>query len=238
MQFCKKISVILLSAAFSASAATFDANQVEQIEKIVADYVSNHPEIIINSMKKLEHDEQEKQQMIISDIGNRIRNSDDYPMHGSKTAKHFIIEFFDFNCGYCKVMEPMFKKAVENNDLQIVYVNIPVIREESRQLAIIAQAIFELDKNKYFEFHKYFMTPGNKKQDLESVKEYCSSIGINFDNVVEKMNSRTPQVQIGKNMEDSVKLKIAGTPYMIIDGKEFRGAITSEETLKSILEGK
>ncbi len=232
------LTSLLMSCEFcsAAVASEFTDSQKKELETIVADYVSNHPEIIINAMKKLEQDERAKTQKYLTEIFNEYKDTDELPALGKKGARHVIIEFFDFNCGYCKIMEPTFKKALENYDLRIVYVNIPVIREESNYLAVAGQAIYMLDKDKYFKYHEHFMSPGNKKGDLDSIKGLITKIGLNFDDVIAKMKTMDPQKRIGKSVADSAKLKIAGTPYLIIDGKEFRGAITSYDQLKSILD--
>ena len=130
-------------------------------------------------------------------------------------------------------MEPYFEKALKEYDLQIIYVNIPVIRAESAQLAYLGQALFETDPSMYFKFHKHFMTPGNKKADEESVKALFKTIGADYDAVLKKIPSSKATIE--QNIKDSFKLKIAGTPYLIIDGQEIRGAITSYEQLKSVL---
>ena len=226
------ITATLLSSGVSY-AASINADTKKEIEAIIDDYVSNHPEIIINAMKKLERDEQEKTQQAFLEIISNYRKSDSHPYLGKKNSKHYIIEFFDFNCGYCKVMEPYFEKALKEYDLQIIYVNIPVIRAESAQLAYLGQALFETDPALYFKFHKHFMTPGNKKADESSVRELFKKIGADYDAVIAKVPAAKGAIE--QNVKDSFRLKISGTPYLIIDGKEIRGAITSYEQLKSVL---
>ena len=233
----KKLLKTIITATLLASSASYaapiDADTKKEIEAIIDDYVSNHPEIIINAMKKLERDEQLKTQQAFLDIIKDYRASDRHPFLGKKNSKHYIIEFFDFNCGYCKVMEPFFEKALKEYDLQIIYVNIPVIRAESAQLAYLGQALYDTDPNMYFKFHKHFMTPGNKKADEETVKALFRNIGADYDAVVKKISSS--KNTIDENIKDSFKLKISGTPYLIIDGQEIRGAITSYDQLKSVL---
>jgi protein-disulfide isomerase len=77
------------------------------------------------------------------------------------------------------------------------------------------------------------MTPGNKKADEESVKALFKTIGADYDAVIKKIPSSKSTIE--QNIKDSFKLKITGTPYLIIDGQEIRGAITSYEQLKSVL---
>ena len=172
-KLCKAIATSVLAVSMLSSIATadvFDDKSKAEIEKIVDEYVSNHPEVIIKAMKKLEAQEMAKQQAAISDTVSLLRSNKDLPSVGKSDAKHFIIDFYDFNCGYCKVMEPLFEKALKDYDLQIVYVNIPVIKDESKQLAVVGQAIFNLDQKAYFKFHKHYMQPGHLPMDTDAIK--------------------------------------------------------------------
>lgn len=238
-KLCKAIATSVLAVSMLSSIATadvFDDKSKAEIEKIVDEYVSNHPEVIIKAMKKLEAQEMAKQQAAISDTVSLLRSNKDLPSVGKSDAKHFIIDFYDFNCGYCKVMEPLFEKALKDYDLQIVYVNIPVIKDESKQLAVVGQAIFNLDQKAYFKFHKHYMQPGHLAMDTDSIKASVEDSGISWDKVVKEMESGRPQKQIGMNIKYSADLKVAGTPYLIIDGHEVRGAITNYNRLKAELD--
>ncbi len=233
----KTILAAGLFFTLGSNAWSFSSSEKAQIESIVADYLVAHPEVIVKAMRRLEEQEHERTLNAAQEISKKLRTSKDHYMLGKSNAKHVIVEFFDYNCGYCKVMEPMFKKALNDYDLQIIYVNIPVISEESKQLSIVSQALFDLDKKKFEEFHNHFMKPGRADGSIEGLKAYLKSIDVDFDKIVKIMQSQKPQNIIGTNMSWANELKLAGTPYLIIDGNEFRGAITSEDILQKILEG-
>ena len=80
------ITATLLSCGVS-QAASLDADTKKEIEAIIDDYVSNHPEIIINAMKKLERDEQAKTQQAFLEIIAEYRKSDSHPYLGKKKNK-------------------------------------------------------------------------------------------------------------------------------------------------------
>ena len=215
--------------------AAIDSSDKKEIEKIVREYLLENPQLIVEVMQNLERKEMEKAESNIPTVVKKVLASDDLPSIGKKGAKHYIIEFFDYNCGYCKVMEPYFKKAIEEFDLRIVYVNIPVIKRESEQLAVFGQAIYNIDKKKYFAYPDYSMKPGNKGASTDVLKAVCEEIGINFDDVLAELKTMKAQETVRDSMETSQLLNIRGTPYLIIDGKEYRGAITSYEILSKIL---
>ena len=233
-----KVSSLFLSVLLSAG-VLFNAQAQEltkaEVESIIDEYVSTHPEIIVKALKKLEQQETQKALDHRKQLVEQFRHDRSIPSLGSPKAKHYIIEFYDYNCGYCKVMEPLFEKAINDFDVQIVYVNIPVVKEESKQLAIIGQAVFNLAPHKYFKFHQHFMQPGLVDTSLKAVQDLVESLDIKWNDVVTQMKNMQPQKQIGRYIDESMKLKIAGTPYLLIDGEEYRGAITSYDTLTELL---
>lgn len=228
-------SLLCLSPLCYAQIDDIDAKTKAKIESIIDEYVSTHPEIIIRAMQKLEHDEQAVQANNVKNAGIALRNDSTLPQINTSRAKHYIVEFFDFNCGYCKVLEPMLERALKEFDLQIIYVNIPIIKEESSQSAVFSQAVYNIDKKAYFKFHKYFMTPEYRSADTDTLKKLCKEYNVDFNKVVTELKSKRPHERITKSIDQSTNLKISGTPYLIIDGKELRGAFRDYEQLKALL---
>ena len=72
--------------------------------------------------------------------------------------------------------------------------------------------------------------------DTDAIKASVEDSGIYWDKVIKEMESGRPQKQIGMNIKYSADLKVAGTPYLIIDGHEVRGAITNYNRLKAELD--
>ena len=228
-------SLLCLSPLCYSQIDDIDVKTKAKIESIIDEYVSTHPEIIIRAMQKLEHDEQAVQANNVKNAGIALRNDSTLPQINTSRAKHYIVEFFDFNCGYCKVLEPMLERALKEFDLQIIYVNIPIIKEESSQSAVFSQAVYNIDKKAYFKFHKYFMTPGYRSADTDTLKKLCKEYNVDFNKVVTELKSKRPHERITKSITQSTNLKISGTPYLIIDGKELRGAFRDYEQLKALL---
>lgn len=220
---------------FPCANAEISSEDQSQIEQIIDDYVSNHPEVILRAMKKFENDQNKRNQEAINQLIEEYRSSKTLPMLGDAKAKHFIIEFYDYNCGYCKTMEPLFHKANKEKDTQIIYVNIPILGEASKQLSEFGQAIYMVDKEKYFKFHDYLMSRSTRNFDREAIKVLCNDLKIDFQEVEKMLKSELPQKQIRNSIEDSMNLNITGTPYLLIDGKEIRGAIRNYEQLESML---
>ena len=91
-------SLLCLSPLCYAQIDDIDAKTKAKIESIIDEYVSTHPEIIIRAMQKLEHDEQAVQANNVKNAGIALRNDSTLPQINTSRAKHYIVEFFDFNC--------------------------------------------------------------------------------------------------------------------------------------------
>jgi protein-disulfide isomerase len=230
-------AALALALAVQADEGSFDAAQQDQIGKIAAAYIEQHPEVILNAIKKLEAQEQDRHAKLVEETGAAYRDDPDTPAKGPKGPKHYIVDFYDYNCGYCKAMEPIVEQALEDKslDLRVSYVNLPVIAKTSAISATVAQAIYNVDKEKFFAFHDRLMHDEADPNSVDALKELAKSVGIKWDKVDEEMKSGRPQGKIRNDLAKSRQLQITGTPYLIIDGREYRGAVQSLSDLKAML---
>ena len=233
----KLLAVMALTCAVSATAQEFSDAQRQEIGKVVSEYLDKHPEMVLEAIKKLEAKEQDRHAQIVSQYGASYRDDAGTPSKGKKGPKHYIIDFYDYNCGYCKVMEPVLNEALKDSSLglKLVYVNLPVITKTSAISATIAQAIYNTDKEKFFSFHDKLMRDEADPNSVDALKELAKSEGIDWSKVEAEMKSGRPQEKLRADLAVSRKLQVSGTPYLIIDGREYRGAVQSLSDLKSLL---
>ncbi len=221
----------------NAAYASFSQAQQDEIGKIAAAYIEKHPEVVLEAIKKLEAQEQDRHAKLVEQTGASFRDDPGTPAKGPKTPKHYIIDFFDYNCGYCKIMEPIVEEALKDKslDLRVSYVNLPVIAKTSAISATVAQAIFNVQKDKFFAFHDRLMHDEADPNSIDALKQLAKSVGIDWDKVEDEMKSGRPQAKIRNDLALSRKLQVTGTPYLIIDGHEYRGALQSLSDLKAAL---
>ena len=232
-----RFPLLLLYLAFwpCLAADSFSPEQRTEIEAIVSDYVASHPEIIVRALQKLEENETQRHAGLVRLTGQKLREDPDAPRIGGSGRRNYIVDIFDFNCGFCKVMEPLFARALEEYDLQLIYVDLPVVAESSRQIGVIAQAVYNLEPDKYFQFHRIFMSRREREAPLDFIRQQLEDLGVAWDEVLEEMRSGRPQEQIARYLKLGAELGVRGTPYLIINGSEFRGAIQNYEDLRGLL---
>ena len=151
---------------------------------------------------------------------------------GSDSPKVTIIEFFDYNCGYCKKSLDAIRELLRSEyDLKISFRDYPILSPSSRIAA--AAALAAKEQGKYFLFHSALM---NLQGNLDENKIYSTAENLEIDIVKLKEDMNKPEINkiLEENEELARKLNIRGTPTFLINGKLYAGALELSK-LKAII---
>ena len=206
------------------------------IGKIIRNYILDNPEIIGEAILLLQ---EKNEQINISNQKNEIKllkNSILYPKEntiiGNKKGKITITEFFDYNCGYCKIMFKTIRKLIQEDDnLRIVLIEFPILGESSTLASRAALA--SLYQNYYSLFHQELMS-FKGQLNKKNIFLIAQKNGINIKKLKNDMNKPEINNIIKRNKLMAKRLSISGTPAIIIGEKLIPGAIDEKE-LKEIL---
>ncbi len=219
-------AVALCVAGWSApaSAADFTAEQKTEIGKIVHDYLVANPEVIKEAIEELgkreKAAEEDSRQKAIAANAEKIFNSPNQAIVGNPNGDVTLVEFFDYNCGYCKRSLADVAKLVEQDPkLRVVLKDFAILGPDSVEAAEVASAVREQFKGqKFFEFHrKLLSTRGHigKAQALAAAKE----LGADMDKLDKDL--KNPAIMAGLKEVTGLAetLRFTGTPSWVI-GKE------------------
>ena len=209
----------------------------KQIENIIEKYILENPEVIIESLEKFTANQKEKEKESIVNILNNFYDSKIYeslPRIGNMESKLIIIEFIDYNCGYCRKTLPTIAKLIKNFDnIQIVFIDYPILSESSETAARASLAANE--QNAYFEYHTILLN--NKKSINEDILyKIAKELSLDIEKFKKDMSSEKIKNNIIKNVKFANSLKIRGTPSFIIGKQILPGAYDYEKLKKIILE--
>lgn len=203
----------------------------DDIEKIIAQYIQNNPQVILDSVNKHQQnaaiEEDKKAQDIIKSKTSEIENNPASPVAGNPKGDVVIVEFFDYLCGYCKKVLPSVTKIIEEDkNVKVVFKEFPILGPNSELAAKAALAVYSIAPEKYFEFHKKVMNShvGGKESIISLLKE----LNLNVDAIETKMNSKEIEKIIGDDRALASTIGIRGTPAFIIDGELIPGAVDYE----------
>ena len=148
-------------AAAPAQAQTFSGDQRQEIESIVKDYLLAHPEVMQDVMAELEKRQQaaeaDKHRAAVVENKATLFSSPHQVVLGNPHGNVTMVEFFDYNCGYCKrALSDMLDLLKTDPNLKFVLKEFPVLGEGSVEAARVAVAARMQDTTgkKYIEFHQ------------------------------------------------------------------------------------
>jgi protein-disulfide isomerase len=158
------------------------------------------------------------------------------PSKGSEKAEITIVKFEDFQCPYCKAVQPNFQEVLKRYDgkVRLVHKDLPLdqIHPQARQAAEAARCAD--DEGKFWEYHDrlYASSPKAAPEDL---KFYAEDLGLKQDSFDKCLTSGKYKAAIQKDMNEAASLGLTGTPTFFINGRELSGA-QSVETISQIID--
>ena len=214
----------LVTTTAQAEDAAFSADQTKEIISILEKHLQDKPDIVIDAIKKFEENEQaaEEQKAKASITDNLAKlNAADLPSFGNPDGDVTVVEFFDYNCGYCKRAVPDIQKiTAKDKNVRFVFQEMPILGPSSRTAAQYALAAHK--QGKYFDYHAALMKARGQK-NAASLEKIGKTLGLDVDQL--KADAKSAEVK--QQIEDSITLAstigIRGTPAFIVDGKLFRG---------------
>jgi len=155
------------------------------------------------------------------------------PVRGNADGKVTLVEFFDYNCPYCRKAQIILEHLQEANpDLRIVYKEFPILSDNSRFAARAALASRKQDK--YFEFHDALMSAGGTVTP-ERVIDIARGLGMSILRLQRDMADPEIQAVIDRNRQLAAALRITGTPGFAVGDRIFRGA-ADRQTLQALID--
>jgi protein-disulfide isomerase len=224
-------AALAVAAAMPAAAQDFSPAQRGEIEKIIKDYLIKNPEVLQEAMAELEKKQQvaesEKARSAIKNHSEALFNSPRQVTLGNPQGDVTFVEFFDYNCGYCKrALTDMMELMSKDPKLKVVLKEFPVLGPSSVEVAQVAVAVRMQDKTgkKYLEFHQKLLT-GRGQVDKAKAMAAAKEIGLDMARIEKDLKSD----EIGKTLEESMKLAEAlglnGTPSYVINNDVVIGAV-------------
>ena len=230
------VALLLFAAAVPtfdrARAQLFSPEQRGEIETIIREYLLKNPGVLQEVIQEMERRQAladaDKHRATIKELSPAIFDSKHQVVIGNPQGDVTLVEFFDYNCGFCRrALADKIELMKNDPKLRIVLKEFPVLGEGSTQAAQVAVAVRMQDKTggrKYFEFHqKMFSTRGqiDRTRALAVVRE----IGLDAARAERDMTS--PEVK--QTLEESFKLaealNINGTPTYVVGNQVIVGAV-------------
>jgi protein-disulfide isomerase len=238
MTFQISVAAGLFACGLAASAAAqeksaFSDAERKEIKGLVRAYLLENPEII-NEMVELLQEKQDaererKQREVIAKHRDEIFNPPEATVIGNVKGDVTVVEFFDYNCGYCKSMFPaVMETLAEDGKIRLVIKELPILGPASEVAAKAALA--SRKQGKYSEYHQALLSHKGSLTD-GPIMAIAERVGLDVAQLKKDMDDRSIRDIIERNRDLARDLQINGTPAVFVGEAFFPGAI-SKENLK------
>jgi protein-disulfide isomerase len=228
---------VAVALAPAARADSFTAGQKQELGAFIHDYLVSHPEVLREAIESLDkHDkevaEQARQQAVAHDAAAIYRSKFQADV-GNPKGGATLVEFFDYNCHYCKGALPDIARLMkEDPNLHVVLKDFPVLGPGSVEAARVASAVRnQLQGARFWDFHYKLLGlhgPVGKNEALAVAKE----MGLDMDKLLKDMASPEIDAGLKQTMAVADDLQINGTPTFVLADSVVVGAVGYDE-LKS-----
>jgi protein-disulfide isomerase len=226
-------------ATAQASAAQFSAAQTTEIRSIIKDYLMEHPEVLRDAITEL--DEREKtaeadaRKKALTDLAAQLYDAPDGFVIGNPSGKIKLVEFFDYNCGYCKKALPDLGRLIaDNKDLKVILRDFPILSPSSVDAALFAVAAHnQFQGDKFWDFHRKLLSEHGlvgKEQAISIAQAMGADMGkLNED-------AANPKARSAIQQSDALakSLSLTGTPTYVVGDDVLVGAVGYDQISKTI----
>ncbi|MEJ2623532.1 MAG: DsbA family protein [Pseudolabrys sp.] len=242
-------AIMTIAGAFAAAlmiftlpqvsrAAEFSKPQTSAIEKIVHDDLVQHPEVIEEAIQTLQQRQQAataaQQKAAVRAHAKQVFAAPDHVVLGNPKGNVTFVEFFDYNCGYCKhAMGDMLTLLKSDKNLKVLLKEYPILGPGSIEAAKVAVAVRMQAPQKYLAFHTKLLG-GRGHADKARALAVAKEIGLNMDQVRKDMNSDAVKKMLSTDITLGQTLGLNGTPSYIIGDNVVVGAVGLKELKQKI----
>lgn len=237
----KYLGLSLLLALFTlnapAHAKSFDDAEKAAIKDVVKEYLLENPEIIREALQELERrtaeEERERQQQLISENKDELVNEKVSFVTGNKDGDITVVEFFDYNCPYCRQALKDLMKLIENDkNVKVVFKEYPILGEASKDASLAALAARK--QGKYMEYHTALLS-AKGRINKAAIERVAKEVGLDVEQLKKDMASKEVEDELQQNIDVGIKLGINGTPTFIFNDQVIP-QVLPYEAMKSIVE--
>jgi protein-disulfide isomerase len=226
------VAVLAASTVFVAPASALDEAQKQEMGEFVREYLLANPEIFeemqtaLASKRELEAADKAKTAI----VANReaLTAAPDDVVLGNPDGDVTIVEFFDYNCGFCKQALEDMNTIIEGDDkVRFVLKEFPILGEDSFAAHKVAMSFRKLMPEKYGEFHRTLLG-----SEARASEETAMKLAVDLGADEEKVRAGMDEPEIIASMKQTYaladQLGINGTPAYIVGDEAVYGALGAD----------
>ena len=230
--------VILMAVAFLGFAQMAPAQQMtnEQVKQLALEAILENPQIIMQAVAILEQRERERAASGANTVRLQLEQDPNSPNLGNPDGDVTVIEFFDYNCPYCrKAGQTVQELLASDANVRVIYREWPILGEDSvfaSRAALAARA-----QGKYKEFHWALMN-GEGRASEASILKLARHLDLDVEKLQADMTSPAVEAHIAQSSALARTLGFTGTPAFIVGDRTAPGMLSTDEITAMVAEAR
>ncbi|MHA7970743.1 DsbA family protein [Rhizobium sp. CAU 1783] len=225
-------ALVLMPVVLPTSAGALDDAQKKEIGDFIKDYLIANPEVMLDVQDALEKKQQaarlEQASAAVKENKDALFASSHDITLGNPKGDVTVVEFFDYNCGYCKrALSDMDAILAKDKNVRFVLKEFPILGPESQAAHKVSDAFRKIAPEKYGDFHRALLGSEGRAGE-ESALEVAASLGVTEEAIRAKMAESPNDESVKEAYQLATSLGITGTPSYIVGDEAVFGAIGSE----------
>ena len=233
---------LLTTAAISLTPFMVMADDLseERIRELVLETIRENPGIVFEAAQLFEEQQQAQQAQVAAQVlaveRDTLERDPNAPVLGNPDGDVTVVEFFDYNCPYCRRVKPEMEALLAADpNVRVVYREWPILGEGSVFAARAALA--SRNQGKYDEFHWALMGLNGRAEE-SSVIRAAQDIGLDIAQLRRDMNEPEIEEHIQTSMRLSRAIGFSGTPSFVIGDNLAPGLINAEQMISLVNEAR
>ena len=229
-------SVVLISGFLIGSQVGAQELSEARVKELVAEALRENPELVLEALQALEQRQAEAEAKAalsaLSAERSTLERDSNAPVLGNPDGDVTVVEFFDYNCPYCKQAAPEVDALLQaDKNVRLVLREWPILSEGSAFAARAALA--SRVQGKYAEFHEALMTMRGKLE-AETVLRIAEETGLDVEKLQSDMKSPEVEKHIATSMRLAEALGFNGTPAFVIGDQLIPGFVERDQLTEAV----
>ncbi|PRY95582.1 protein-disulfide isomerase [Hasllibacter halocynthiae] len=228
------LAPLLVGAALAAPAAAQELTE-ERVKDLALEAILENPEVVMEAVAILQQREAAAEEAAraeaVSDLSDDLFGGEDAPVLGNPDGDVTVVEFYDYNCGFCRRVAPTVEALIAADpQVRVVMREFPILSEESVAAARVSLAAMGQDG--WTEMHKALMDGG--RADAAAAMAAAEEAGMDLDAIEAALAGGAADEHIERSRALADALGIGGTPAFVIGDRVIPGAVPLEELEEAV----
>ena len=231
-----RLALLIISFLFLSQGVTAQSMTDDQVKKLALEAILENPEIIMKAVEILQQREKEQAASGANTVRLEVESDPNAPNLGNPEGDVTVVEFFDYNCPYCRSAGQTVQALLAaDENVRVIYREWPILGDDSVMAARAALAARE--QGKYEAFHWALMN-GEGRVTEALIFKVARDLGMDVAQLEADMVSPAVEAHIALSNALAQQLGFTGTPAFIVGDKTAPGMLNLDEIAMLVAEAR